>query len=362
MLKSNHFNLREAGFTSLLLLLLFYAWMVFSLFYTRSDHYSREKTLFFLLNIAAFAVPFLYRGFKGRLFIRAFAWTTLILALGLLPFQYFNITQAVKTTAEEEMPVIAGLYLSLSGFLGLLVVLFLTAKENIMGTRRLDILMALGFILLMLLLGARAPLMFSLGIYLLYYLFNLKEIRLGVKTRTLVILLVGFFCIIGAIVIMTRIDATHALLSRTYNRFVSLFVGSSTDDGMDLSAQVRINLYKDALNGIFSRIDQFLVGFGVGSFGIVTFGEDIRLYPHNIILEIWFEFGLIGLILFTLWLVYVLLSVRGQTHRWIGYWLLFYFFLNLMKSSSLVDIRTEFAFLGLFIAQHFIPHESVPSD
>jgi len=362
MLKSNHFNLREAGFTSLVFLLLFYAWMVFSLLYTRSESYSKEKTLFFLLNIAAFAVPFLYRDFNGRRFIRLFALAVLVLALGLLPFQYFNITQAVKTSAEGEMPVIAGLYLSLSGFLGLLVVLLLTSRERVLGSRRWDIILAFGCILLMLLLSARAPLLFSLGIWLLYYLFNLKEIRLGIKTRTLALVLVGFTCLVVVLVVMIRFDATHSLLSRTFNRFVSLFTGSSTGDGMDLSAQIRINMYKDALHGIFGSFHQFLTGFGVGSFGIVTYGQDIRLYPHNIILEIWFELGLIGLILFTLWLVYLFLSVKGHAYRWISYWLLFYFFLNLMKSSSLVDIRTEFAFMGLFIAQFYKLNESTSSD
>ncbi|WP_245724168.1 O-antigen ligase family protein [Natronorubrum texcoconense] len=41
-----------------------------------------------------------------------------------------------------------------------------------------------------------------------------------------------------------------------------------------------------------------LFGHGIGSYGVLFWGEDIVAYPHNIILEVLSELGLIGLLLF----------------------------------------------------------------
>jgi O-antigen ligase len=164
----------------------------------------------------------------------------------------------------------------------------------------------------------------------------------------------GGFLLIISIFLIAQLGVAQKLFANTLFRFTSLINDIIYGGGQDQSADTRVLLIQDAFWGIVKSIDSFLFGYGIGSFGIITWGEDIRLYPHNMILEIWFELGLIGLMAFFIWIVYVLTKLRGQPNQYISYWLIFYVFLNLMKSSSLVDIRTEFAFFALFAVQNFL--------
>jgi O-antigen ligase len=355
LLKKNTFNTNPVSFFGIGLLLLFYAWMIFSLFYSASEVYSKEKTFFFLLNILAFTVPFFYKEFNIRLFFKAFVVTTLILSLGLLPFQYFDLLESAAEPGKEgAYSAIGGLYLTLSEYLGLIVILLMTRKGERIFSKNLDITAVILILILMVLLGARGPILFVGIVYGLYYLSSIRIIRLTIKTKTILWLGIGAVVLVGTLFVLTRIEATKTLLYHSVYRFIDLANGTVSGDSQAHSAHVRILLIQDAFDGIFKNIDSFLFGYGIGSFGIISKGFDIRLYPHNMILEIWFELGLIGLLLFTVWVVFILLKSRQLTNSYISYWLLFYIFLNLMKSSSLIDIRTEFAVIALFTVQNFV--------
>jgi O-antigen ligase len=72
-------------------------------------------------------------------------------------------------------------------------------------------------------------------------------------------------------------------------------------------------------------------------------GVDGRGYPHNIILEIWFELGLIGLFLFLLFAMSSFIYKISKESK--TSWIIFlYIILNLLKSNSLVDIRIHLFF------------------
>lgn len=354
LVRKNTFSTNNVSFFGIGYLLLFYAWMIFSLFYTASEQYSREKTIYFLLNIAAFSVPFFFNLFNIKLFIRIFIVSTIILALGLLPFQYLDLLKNVAEPGDGgAYTAIGGLYLTLSEYLGLIMILLLTMREKIMGSKNYEIVTVLFVLGLMVLLGARGPIVFALIVYSFFRLSKITKIHFTIKTRSLV-LLSSVFCLLSlGIFLMTRFPATDTLLRHSLYRFYSL-LGGAVDGGMaDHSSTVRLVLAKEAFEGIFKDLISFLFGYGTGSFGIITTSSDIRLYPHNMILEIWFELGLIGLMVFFVWIVYILTKLRGQPNQYISYWLMFYIFLNLMKSSSLVDVRTEFALFALLAVQNF---------
>jgi len=355
LLKKNSFITLNISFFSIGLLLLFYSWMIFSLFYSASEEYSTEKTFYFLLNITAFSVPFFFKEFNIRLFIKAFTVGIIILAIGLLPFQYFDLLGS-STDLEKggTFSAIGGLYLTLSEYLGLIVILFMTKKEEVVFTKRLDVVVVVMVVFVMMLLGARGPVIFALIVYALYYLNSIHVIKFTVKKKTIWWMVMGAVFLLVAIVLMTRFEATETLLNRSIYRFTSLVKSALFGESQDHSAHVRILLMQQAMEGIFQNIGSFFFGYGIGSFGIISQGFDIRLYPHNMILEIWFELGLIGLALFLAWIVFVLSELRRLPNRFITYWLLLYIFLNLMKSSSLIDIRTEFAIFALFTVQNFL--------
>ncbi len=355
LIRKNNFSTNNISFFGIGLLLLFYAWMIFSLFYTHSEQYSREKTFYFLLNIAAFSVPFFFNQFNIKRFIRIFVLSTVVLALGLLPFQYLDLLKNVtEPTDGGAYTAIGGLYLSLSEYMGLILILILTMREGNVFSRNYDVLIILFVLGLMVLLGARGPIVFALIVYSFFRLSKITKIHFTIKTKSLV-LLSSVFCLLSLLVfLMTRFPATDTLLRHSLYRFYSLLGGAVDGGTADHSSTVRLVLAQEAFTGIFKDIGSFLFGYGTGSFGIMTTGSDIRLYPHNMILEIWFDLGLVGLMVFFVWIVYILTKLRGQPNQYLSYWLMFYIFLNLMKSSSLVDIRTEFAIFALFAVQNFL--------
>jgi len=90
-----------------------------------------------------------------------------------------------------------------------------------------------------------------------------------------------------------------------------------------------------------------LTGFGVGSYGEMFDGEDKRAYPHNIVLETWFELGFIGVVILLLWFISLLKTLNWRLTIQIS--MLLFLLLNVMKSSSFIDIRPFFGFVGLFV-------------
>jgi O-antigen ligase len=97
---------------------------------------------------------------------------------------------------------------------------------------------------------------------------------------------------------------------------------------------------------IFENAANFLFGLGIGSFGILYEGVDERNYPHNVILEIWFELGMIGIILFILLLFLYFKKIRNR----LNFVLIFlYLLLNSLKSYSLVDLRIMFGMLSVIL-------------
>src|SRR5690606_16839831 len=93
-------------------------------------------------------------------------------------------------------------------------------------------------------------------------------------------------------------------------------------------------------------------GFGIGSFGVQYTGYDERFYPHNIVVELMLELGLVGLVLFLLPYVVVTLSWRTIIREPAGWGviaLLAYELCNLMKSFTYADARMLYFSLGLGI-------------
>ena len=85
------------------------------------------------------------------------------------------------------------------------------------------------------------------------------------------------------------------------NRTENLVGYSMGEDVADGPIQARESLYKTSVNIIK---DHWVVGVGFGGFRNITFGYDAFLikYPHNLFLEFWSELGLIGVVVFFLFL------------------------------------------------------------
>ena len=129
----------------------------------------------------------------------------------------------------------------------------------------------------------------------------------------------------------------------------------------------RLTTLKDSQGGgksAYSRIlytkfsidkinQQPIWGYGVGSFGFEYNHIDEKDYPHNLFLEVWFELGIIPLFLIILFFY----AIYKHTLSVKCYWCMaiyFYFFFNILKSSSLVDIRMMLGFYAIFVTIKYV--------
>lgn len=327
---------------SIFLLLLFYLWMAVSLLFTPSKSYAYIKVSFFLINIFAFAIPLLYYKLDVKFFVKGFVLISILCGLFYLPFQFLYQVGEMSSVVDEGNSSIHTMYLAIGELLGLSF-LFCTTQERLWQSKMLQSLITLICIVVLALIGARGPLLFALLLALMYMMFSGK-----IKLTS--IFNVNFFLRIclGLIIIIAlylkNAEYLDVLIERTVSRFMVLGESGNSNS----SALARVNYLNISIEHIFKNPFVFLFGNGVGSFGILVLHEDIRAYPHNIILEIFFEFGLIGLMIFMLWIIYSLKFIKSKSSH-ISIFILSYLLLNLLKSSSLVDIRLSFIILSIYM-------------
>lgn len=318
---------------SITLLLLFYLWMILSLLYTVSPQYSYSKTFLFLTNLAAFLFPLAYNGFDFQRFVRYFIYigsVFIVLYLSMVPRSY--------SAYISENLEISGKYLDI-GYLAALNVLLLALLLPHLEIKRW---LKLGFIGVNLaavaITGARGPLVFMILVLFLYVLFNP-----GILSRFLGRLDIKKILVIAVSVIILGVGLYNTLGNYTDNIQRSLERLSLVTDAGSSSLEVRFSQIYFTLEKIFENTVNFLFGSGIGSFGILFAGEDIRLYPHNIILETWFELGAVGVILLLLFFLFYIKKIKLNSP---SFYIFFYLLLNSLKSSSLVDLRVMFGVLA----------------
>jgi O-antigen ligase len=97
-------------------------------------------------------------------------------------------------------------------------------------------------------------------------------------------------------------------------------------------------------------------GYGIRSYGYEMTRIDYLDYPHNLFLEVWFELGYIPLHIFLFLFYRVYTHIYRATYSWCLA-LYFYFLLNILKSSSLIDIRMMLGFYAIFTIVDYIGKE-----
>jgi len=325
-----------------ILLFLFYLWIILSLVYTPSLEYSKIKTFYFLTNIIAFIYPIIIKNFDFQKFIKYFSITL----IGVSAFFVVNF-QAIRLRSHADDTSVDGQYLTLSTFLGIITLILLTSESNIFKNKIIDRIVAILAFFLILLLGARGPLIFMLFAYFLYFLNNLTRKReKSVKKKHLLYSIITFFVFtfISIGIYQSNKEKIDIMAQRTYSRFEIMI---TNDESQNSSVTKRVEQLQYSFDEIFSDMQSFFAGKGIGSFSLLYHGEDGRGYPHNIFVEIWFELGLIGLIIFLSFFVFLL--SRKQVNKIISHFVLLYILLNMAKSSSLVDLRIYFGFFALFL-------------
>jgi O-antigen ligase len=127
------------------------------------------------------------------------------------------------------------------------------------------------------------------------------------------------------------------------------------------SAQVRIVSAEKSIQLWESRP---AFGVGLGGFPVLAGLGDTRDYPHDLILELLAETGLVGLLLFGMVIATAirnlgpLRALRRDPLRMALLALLVYSFTNALVSGDLVDNRSLLAFAGLCLVGIIAPNRA----
>lgn len=140
--------------------------------------------------------------------------------------------------------------------------------------------------------------------------------------------------------------------------------------GKDASSTSRLYLYPAAFD-LWAKSP--ILGGGTGQFGVAVTGDDVQAYPHNIIVEVAAETGLLGVLVliamigFAFSNGFIHLCAQEGLSRIVSRYLLVaccFSLLNAMVSYDINGNKMLFTFMGLLTAiQHFeIPEKMIYGD
>jgi O-antigen ligase len=312
----------------------FFLWMAVTLIYTVSPAYSYIKIFMFLSNLVAVLFPFIYRGFNPKRFFHLFAYVgtgLIFLYTALFPGIYASYLKDI----EYRGMVIK--YLDIGYLAGLIILILAFVCPRMKKFIKILLIGINAWTLLV--CAARGPLLFLVLVLAIRFAVSLvtfmKSRRLNFKNIFYMIASLG---LLGTAAYYL-IDRYALLLERSIARLLMLLDPEGSESILERITEVSYSFER-----IFENAANFLFGSGIGSFGILYEGLDERNYPHNVVLETWFELGLIGVILFILLLLAYFKKIRSRLNLVL---IFIYLLLNSLKSYSLIDLRIMF---GMFSA------------
>jgi len=316
------------------LLVLLYTIIFLSLTYTESPNFAFEKTLFFSINVLFFIYPLFIVRLDLELFHKLFLYIFLPIVF------WFIVSKALYFTPLNSGNRLIGIkfyeirrnYLGLGMGLGILFILQIHLKKSFY-VWGLTLIFLFG-------LAARGALIFLFLTVLIWKWKSILAKMYRIKLKKKMLRSLALVAVIIPIVLITQYEKIIGFLSVGLLRFQSL-----TDINSDASMLGRFERLTFALETIFGSASTFFFGEGIGSFGILYTGEDLREYPHNIFLEAWFELGVFFLIALIVFLIFPFMMKRKSFLKAF----IIYCFFNALKSGDLIGLWLLFFFIGLLV-------------
>ncbi|MBS4190671.1 O-antigen ligase family protein [Bacillus sp. FJAT-49705] len=281
----------------LFITMLIFGLLLFSYMFTPSQIYATEKIIkFAVVTMPAIVFPFFLFKDKQSIvrFLLYLSVLSVILSAVMLP-SIFLRGSSIGFIGFND-----GNYQGLARLNGvaliILIFLFLIGESS----KKVKLISFFSIILVSFVLfstGSRMPLVaFALSlIYALYKSVRIKRGFIYIRKGTKVLLA---SIILGSVILVGL--ATKGFFDTIIYRFSVLFTESSSADG-------RTERMESAFDTFQNHV---IFGGGIGSFPLYYSGLDASDYPHNIVLEILSELGLVGLFIFSL---YFILSIyRGM--------------------------------------------------
>tara|TARA_Y100000768_G_scaffold168534_1_gene126180 strand:- start:2805 stop:4058 length:1254 start_codon:yes stop_codon:yes gene_type:complete len=351
------YNLKrlKEEYKSFIFLLLFFVWSLFSISYSSSENYVWYKLLGLGTNFLAFFGVLVMKEISLKRFTKYFSYFTYFFSLIFFVINPNSISKNFIFHEYFNEIYIQGWYLVLGQFLivNMLLIFSFSEKKKII----YNLLISFNIICL---LGGRFPIVLALIVFFIISIYLIQKKYLTKK------LLMQFFKSLTIIILINSVlnlssKTYRSLLLRSVYRFEVL--SSSFNDLNFLNDQEN---YQESLNQennsfnkrleyllfsktkIFENKSSLILGYGLGSFSNEYDQTDRRLYPHNIIVEIVFELGLIGLLLALAFLISNSSSYKSFFTN-LALLAALTLLINSMKSSSIVDLRLLFALLAISI-------------
>ena len=347
------YNLKrlKEEYKSFIFLLLFFVWSLFSISYSSSENYVWYKLLGLGTNFLAFFGVLIMKEISLKRFTKYFSYFTYFFSLIFFLINPNSISKNFIFQEYFNEIYIQGWYLVLGQLLIVNMLLIFSFSEN----KKIIYNLLISFNIICL-LGGRFPIVLALIVFFIISIYLIQKKYLTKK------LLIQFF---KSLTIFILINSVLNLSSKTYQslllRSVYRFevLSSSFNDINFLNDQESLNQENNSFNKrleyllfsknkIFKNKSSLILGYGLGSFSNEYDQTDRRLYPHNIIVEIVFELGLIGLLLALAFLISNSSSYKGFFTN-LALLAALSLLINSMKSSSIVDLRLLFALLAISI-------------
>ncbi len=191
--------------------------------------------------------------------------------------------------------------------------------------------MSVLFITAAFLTGSKIILFFILPLTLLY---KITQVR---KSKNLI----GIITFISLITILFFVVLRYVNMDSLLRRF-SLESNTTFD---------RLDMWRSVLNYYYQN-NRLFFGSGLGTVGIALTGFSVRTYPHNLFVEILFELGILGLLIFMLLIFLGFTLVINNIDSKKNSWVIYAFILQILYSMTSGDLASNiqlFQFLALLI-------------
>lgn len=266
-------------------------WMAVSWSWSPSVGYAREKLITFLVVCVwpLICTAMLVAGDRERTARLLRVWVYFATWIALEVFLVWSSQGFRGRVYLFEIENYLG-YGSVCGPAALVVLTYWATQRSLWGPRALLTLALFCWLMMPLLVGGgRGPLLATFiamsAVMLVGFDLRDGQVRMHRIQLPIVVTVIG-----GAAFLAWAITAQ--IDTETINRLERLL-----SDDMGRSAEDRVFQLSEAIRLATERA---FSGWGLGAYGTIVFGQDRRLYPHNLFLELILEFGIVGLVLFLL--------------------------------------------------------------
>ena len=341
LLKRNlKFSLSKYMLIMIILVVCFFNWVLVSALWSQSADYALFKltNILVLLGWSFFAGVFIV----GSSIESVKRFFSLAAIFGLL----FSIQFTLLGLEHDQSSILQNLsndYIATSIIISTTLLLvsiyyFMPIKKSYIKNIFL-ILIQLYLLIIVLSLGAKGPLVALFVSYVVFFTYLPAPQNMSFNFRKTIKYFIYLACIVF---FLPLIDYEQF---RAVERFMDLIVNSDTQ--FEVGGRIWLNL--TALN---MWEESPIIGKGIGSFGLYTYSQDFRAYPHNIFTETMAELGLIGLLLLVaIFFVTLRMVPRSDNIMFVApYVLLIFYLITAQFSGTLSDHRLLFTLLGIVSA------------